>query len=346
MSNSKHTDISTYPDISSAIRIFSTVYREIRIIADRGATLPAKLQYPVFILDGGEEVKSIDQASKIWHWLTTGAATRATLVVCIGGGAVTDMAGFAASTYKRGVPTAIIPSTLLAAADAAIGGKTGIDLDGLKNQVGTFHQPEYVAIIPSLFTTLPPREILSGYGEMLKTALLDSAEAAAKMISIGQDILSEKEKLFTLIESCARFKQKICDEDFREQGMRKILNLGHTLGHALESFLRLHQRPISHGHAVIIGLLGEGIISHLRGALQSYYLNDIAGIIKNNYPYVSFSCQDYSEIIALMRQDKKNASPDAINMTLLDMPGSYRPDCIVTPEEITTSLDILRDYIS
>lgn len=301
------------------------------------------LQIPILEMEGGENCKNLNHARQVWQFMTDQNATRHTILLCIGGGSITDLGGFCASTFKRGLPHINVPTTLLGAVDAAIGGKTGIDFMNLKNQIGTFKLPLEVIIEPKFFLTLPAREILSGYAEALKTAYIDGTELFEKLIIIGNDILANKNQLFGLARELAEIKQRIVDSDPEEKDERRVLNMGHTIGHALESMYAEKQQPISHGHAVMAGLVAESLLSVRFAALDSSIPYTLAKILKTNYHVLKFDCSDYPHLLQLMRHDKKNPTPEAISFTISSEPGKWENGIIVNEKEIETALDIFRD---
>lgn len=300
---------------------------------------------PTLTIPGGEEIKTLSYASKVWQFLTEHHAMRNTTLVCVGGGATTDLGGFCASTFKRGIPHINVPTTLLAAVDASIGGKTGIDICGLKNQIGTFAMPERIITDPEFLSTLPDREILSGYAEALKTGIIAGGRLYADISNYGSDILVNRDKIYGMISQLAGVKIEIVKIDPKECGIRKILNLGHTAGHALESFSYSHNRPISHGHAVMAGMIIDSIIAALTHQVDKDITPILTSIYKKNYTAIPFSCDDYSELIALMKQDKKNASGGVITFILPVSPGHCEPCAISEYETIRTALDIYRDLV-
>ncbi len=303
------------------------------------------LDYPTIIVDAGDENKNIESLSSIWSRLIEQGATRKSLVINIGGGVVTDMGGFAAATFKRGLRFINVPTTLLSAVDAAVGGKTGINFNGLKNEIGAFAKADAVLISTILFSTLPPEEILSGYAEMLKHGLLSSESDYRELL--GYDILNANlESLLSLLEKSVKVKERIVTEDPFEKGIRRALNLGHTAGHAFESLAMRKKRPIPHGYAVAFGILLEMIISHSLEGFPSEEIYGYAEYLKNNgYGSPEIGCKDYDDIIELMRHDKKNDTPGAINFTLLSAPGTPLIDRTAPETEILTALDIFRDIM-
>lgn len=303
------------------------------------------LDYPLITVEPGDENKNLASLSKIWDGLISQGATRKSLAINIGGGVVTDMGGFAAATFKRGIRFINVPTTLLSAVDAAVGGKTGINFEGFKNEIGAFAPADAVVISTGLFSSLPPIELLSGYAEMLKHGLLSSADDYADLLKF--DILNaDLEKLLPLLEKSVKVKERIVEEDPHERGIRRALNLGHTAGHAFES-LAIHKgHPIPHGHAVAYGMLVEMILSHVIESFPSAELYRYASYLKDHgYGKPEFSCDDYPALVAYMRHDKKNDTPDTINFTLLSAPGTPLIDRTAPEKEILAALDIFRDLM-
>lgn len=303
------------------------------------------LPYPVISVAPGDENKNLDSLSQIWAALIRGGATRKSLVVNIGGGVVTDMGGFAAASFKRGIRFINVPTTLLSAVDAAVGGKTGINFEGFKNEIGAFAPADAVVISTTLFSTLPSEELLSGYAEMIKHGLLSSPEDYAELLAY--DILdADLDLLLPLLEKSVRVKERIVEEDPREKGIRRALNLGHTAGHAFESLAIRKGAPIPHGHAVAFGMLVEMILSHSAASFPSVELYRYANYLKEQgYGTPAVSCDDYDALIAYMRHDKKNDTPDVINFTMLSAPGRVLIDQTASEDQIRSALDIFRDLL-
>ena len=321
----------------------------VHIITDTNVgrkVLPSlQLDYPTIVVDAGDESKNLESLSSIWRNLIEQGATRKSLVINIGGGVVTDMGGFAAATFKRGVRFINVPTTLLSAVDAAVGGKTGINFNGLKNEIGAFAKADAVIISTIMFATLPPEEMLSGYAEMLKHGLLSSESDYRELL--GFDILNVNlAHLLPLLGKSVKVKEKIVTEDPFEKGIRRALNLGHTAGHAFESLAMRKKRPIPHGYAVAFGILLEMIISHSLENFPSEEIYRYATYLKDNgYGSPEIDCKDYDEIIELMHHDKKNDTQGSINFTLLSAPGTPLIDRTASETEILASLDIFRDIM-
>lgn len=305
---------------------------------------PPLASAPIITIEAGDNHKNLDSLRHIWEQMQELGMTRKSMLVNVGGGVVTDIGGFAAATFKRGVRFVNLPTTLLAAVDASVGGKTGINFGGLKNEIGVFCDADAVVIATTWLTTLPEREIRSGYAEMLKHGLLSSAEDYRSLL--GFDIAAaDFTGLLPLLERSVGVKKRIVEEDPREQGLRRALNLGHTCGHAFESLALRRGRPVPHGYAVAWGLVVDAVLSHMRLGLRSEVVHELADYVRRVYGAPAISCEDYPELIELMSHDKKNATPGAINFTLLDAPGRVHIDSVAGRKEIEASLDIFRDLM-
>ncbi|MDE5785903.1 MAG: 3-dehydroquinate synthase [Duncaniella sp.] len=299
----------------------------------------------IITFPAGEDNKNLDTCTAIWQDMTQSGMTRRSLVVNIGGGVTTDMGGFAAATFKRGARFINIPTTLLCAVDAALGGKTGVDFGGLKNEIGVFAPADAVIVDAGLFGSLPQSHLLSGYGEMLKHSLLHSQEMFAETLAL--DILdASAAEINRHLELNIAVKSAIVDSDPLERGPRKALNLGHTFGHALESISIGRGHVLPHGIAVVHGLAVAMILSHLEKKLPTEYILHLASLIKQHgFTAPPISCDDYPALIELMGHDKKNAVAGHILFTLLDSPGCPVTDVEISPDLLRTALDIYRDLI-
>lgn len=298
-------------------------------------------QFPLLKIPEGEAGKTPATLVSAWEFLLREGATRRSIIVNIGGGSVSDLGGFAAATYMRGIDYINVPTTLLAAVDASIGGKTGIDVSGVKNLAGAFRIPLAVLNIPEFMSSLPYAEVLSGYGEMLKCGFLDSAELASALLAADTDIAS----LASYMDKVQGVKRRIVEEDPCEKNIRRTLNLGHTAGHALESLLREKGEPVPHGIAVAYGLLIELLLANSLLGFPSRWINALAVKIRESFPRCSFSCNDYEEIIAFMSADKKNFDKKNIRFALPVSPGDCRIDMAASVSEIKNCLDICRDML-
>ena len=253
---------------------------------------------------------------------------------------VTDLGGFAASTFKRGINYINIPTTLLAMVDASVGGKTGINFRGLKNEIGVFSNASTVILDTAFLKTLDAANICSGYAEMLKHGLISNEKMWAKLVNF--DLTQpDLEQLRTMVADSVAVKQRIVTEDPLEQGIRKALNLGHTAGHAFEAFA-LQKHPILHGYAVAYGLICELYLSAVKTGFPSDKMHQTVSFIKAHYGKMTITCDDYPTLLELMTHDKKNTA-GIINFTLLGGIGDIRINQTATQEEIYEALDFYRE---
>lgn len=284
-------------------------------------------------LPAGEIHKNIQTVAAIWKDLTDQQFRRDGLIINLGGGVITDMGGFAAATYKRGVDFINIPTTLLAMVDAAIGGKTGIDFFDFKNQVGVMQDAVGVFCDVAFLQSLPQNELMSGFSEVLKHGLI----ADSKYFDYCTYTEFDQLKWEKVVEGSIKIKGDIVAQDPKEKGMRKLLNFGHTVGHALES-LRLEQgQPILHGFGVIAGMLMETKISFDKGMINDHYFNKITAALDNLYDRLPCSSKDIPALIEKMKNDKKNHDEN-INFTLLEGIGKGVFNQTATEKEITDAL--------
>lgn len=269
-------------------------------------------------IDSGEENKTLEVCYQLWKTLADYKADRKSLLINLGGGVITDMGGFIASTYKRGIDFINIPTTLLSQIDASVGGKTGVDFEGLKNVIGVFNEPKGVFIYPEFLTTLDKRQMLSGYAEALKHALIKDAEYWPEL---KKGMLSDAENWLDLIVRSVNIKNDIVLNDPLEKNERKLLNFGHTIGHAIESFsLENDEIPLCHGEAIAIGMICESYISNKNNKMKAADLEDISSTIKSFYSYYELEELNFHSYIELMKHDKKNEGVE-INFTLLSKIG-------------------------
>lgn len=292
----------------------------------------------------GESNKTIAPVTRMWQQMLTASADRQSLIINIGGGITTDLGGFAAACYMRSIRYVNVPTTLLGAVDAACGGKTGVNIGGVKNIAGAFHIPAATIISPQFLTTLPAAQILSGWAEMLKHALLISPEAISRYLAIAPLTLDSAEWL-PLIQESVDYKRSVADADPHEKGLRRILNLGHTAGHAIEALLNDRGKPTTHGHAVATGTVTALVLSHLHAGFDSKLLHRFARTIRELYPPIHITCADYPALLALMHHDKKNRGSGSINFVLLSAPGSPIESTPIDDESVKTALDITRDLL-
>ena len=295
----------------------------------------------VITIGATDQHKTLDTLSHVWSELQRMGATRHSLMINLGGGMVTDLGGFAASTFERGIHYINIPTTLLSMVDASVGGKTGINFGGLKNEIGVFNNADCVILDTEFLKTLDQENILSGYAEMLKHGLIDCEEHWAEILKNLED-LDNLERLASLVSKSVAVKQHIVTEDPTEKGLRKALNLGHTAGHAFES-LALERTPILHGYAVAYGLVVELYLSCVKTDFPTDKMRQTVQFIKEHYGKMTITCDDYPHLLELMHHDKKNEG-SAINFTLLAGIGELRINQTATEEEIKEALDFYREY--
>ena len=315
----------------------------------------------------GDSNKSLDAVSHVWSELQRMGATRHSLLVNLGGGMVTDLGGFAASTFKRGISYINIPTTLLSMVDASVGGKTGFNFGGLKNEIGVFSEPHNVLIDTQFLKTLDRENLLSGYAEMLKHGLISDVPTWAELLAFplvspenleSPDYPKRPENpenpdnpdypaLADMLEKSVAVKQRIVTEDPKEQGLRKALNLGHTIGHAIESLAMSgtadgRLKPILHGYAVAYGLVCELYLSVIKTGFPTDRMRQTVHFIRENYGRLPITCDDYPTLLQLMTHDKKNTANE-INFTLLGDIGDIRINQTATRQEIEEALDFYRE---
>lgn len=293
------------------------------------------------VIGATDQNKTLESLAHVWSKLQQGGATRHSLMVNLGGGMVTDLGGFAASTFKRGIPYINIPTTLLSMVDASVGGKTGINFGGLKNEVGVFNNARAVILDTVFLQTMDQENILSGYAEMLKHGLISSEQMWAELMTFDFETVHSA-KLKDMLSDSVAVKQRIVTEDPTEKGLRKALNLGHTAGHAFES-LALERKPVLHGYAVAWGLVVELYLSCIKTGFPQDKMRQTVAFIREHYGRMSITCDDYPRLLELMHHDKKNVG-QTINFTLLGDIGDIRINQTATEEEIKEALDFYREY--
>lgn len=284
-------------------------------------------------LPSGEVHKNIQTVAAIWKDLTDNRFRRDGLIINLGGGVITDMGGFAAATYKRGIDFINIPTTLLAMVDAAIGGKTGVDFFEFKNQVGVIKDAEAVFCDVAFLETLPKNELMSGFAEVLKHGLI----ADSKYFDYCTYTDFDKLKWEKVVEGSVKIKGDIVAQDPHEKGMRKLLNFGHTIGHAIESHRLDQGKPILHGFGVIAGMIIETRLSYNKGLVNEHYFNKIVDALDKLYNRIQIIPEDILPMLDRMKNDKKNHN-DEINFTLLESIGKGVFNQTATPEEITDAI--------
>ena len=292
-------------------------------------------------IGAGDIHKNIETLAHVWKELGDNGATRHSLIINLGGGMVTDLGGFAASTFKRGIKYINIPTTLLAMVDASVGGKTGINFNGLKNEIGVFSPAQSVLINTEFLKTLDMNNILSGYAEMLKHGLISTTGHWAELLTFDMNNI-DYQALQTLVDKSVKIKEDIVTQDPYEKGIRKALNLGHTVGHAFESLAMETNRPVLHGYAVAWGIVCELYFSHLKVGFPKDKLRQTLQFIKENYGVFVFDCKQYDRLYEFMTHDKKN-SAGIINFTLMGEVGDIRINQSAPKQEIMDMLDFYRE---
>ena len=325
-------------------------YSKVLVLTDRntGAHCLPVLQellpdfdgFDVIEVDPGEENKNIDFCVGIWKMMLDFGADRQSLLINLGGGVVTDMGGFTASTFKRGIDFVQVPTTLLSQVDASVGGKTGVDMDNVKNIIGTFAQPKAVFIASKFLQTLERRQVVSGFAEVIKHGLI--ADRAFYETIKGLDALAIS---LEHVQHSVSIKNNVVMQDPLEKGLRKILNFGHTIGHALEGYsLANDANPLLHGEAIAAGMICEAYLAHQLNGLSESALNDIIHTFRTHFPDYVYSPEIYGELLTLMKNDKKNAG-DRIGFALLSDIGQCSIDVFVGEDRIRESLDFYRNLV-
>lgn len=301
--------------------------------------LETEISFEILEVEPGEEMKNIQTVNHLWEILTEMQADRKALIINLGGGVITDMGGFIASTYKRGIQFINIPTTLLSMCDASIGGKTGIDLMHYKNMVGTFSFPEQIFVYPQFLETLPYKELRSGFAEMLKHGLIADKGHWENLIQLQKlDVVG----VLPHIQTSMDIKQQVVDLDFHEKNVRKTLNFGHTIGHAIESLCLEKENPILHGEAVALGMICESHLSYLECLISKEDSELIVENIQKYYSFIDLTEFNDEEIFTLLLNDKKNEDAK-INFSLLSGIGSCIFDHQCTTENIQTALNYYKN---
>ena len=301
--------------------------------------------YHLLTIEAGEMSKNLASVQVVWDFLLKHRATRQALLVNLGGGMITDLGGFAAATYMRGIRFVNIPTTLLAMVDASSGGKTGFDYQGVKNVIGTFTQPLTTLIHIDFLRTLPGDELLSGFAEMLKHALIASKDEWVKLLQLIEEELPQEQFVEVLGDSGAlqasiKIKENIVAQDPCEAGLRKTLNFGHTVGHAIES-AALDHGTLPHGYCVLWGMVAELYLSVVNLGCPREVLHHLTRVMLQYYGRPQCDCRQREQLIQRMYQDKKNSANQAPNFTLLRAVGEPVINQYVSEEEINEALEYL-----
>ncbi len=297
----------------------------------------------VIEIKSGEINKNLESCKRIWEQLIKAGADRHSILINLGGGVIGDMGGFCASTYMRGIRFIQVPTTLLAQVDASVGGKLGIDYLNLKNIIGQFNDPLQVFADPVFFKTLPKRQLKSAYAEIFKHALIKDAEHWKQVSKI--DTLEETNSWSQIIYHSINIKKEVVEADPFEKGERKILNFGHTIGHAVESFYLNSKQAYLHGEAIGIGMICEAYLSHQKNDLSEAALNEIIESLFDVYDLRKVPTRYLDDIIALMSKDKKNKD-GALMFSLLSQIGTCTYNVSCDPNEILSSLQYYNDVLS
>ncbi len=294
----------------------------------------SRIKGSVIQIQSGEQNKDIDTLQSIWEQMLREGMTRKSLLINLGGGVIGDMGGFAASTYMRGMTFIQVPTTLLSMVDASVGGKLGIDFRQMKNMVGVFNAPHLVWIDTHYLKTLPADEIQSGMGEVIKHSLIADKQLW-KQLRNHPTISDWK----SLVKRNVEIKKAVVAADPKEQGIRKILNYGHTVGHAIESHYLHTDSPLLHGQAIIMGMLVENIISRDRGILSPKHCHQINTYLADQVKNLSLSASatDFESMLLTMAKDKKNSN-GKLKLSLLQKPGSCTYNVTVSPQEVLRAL--------
>jgi 3-dehydroquinate synthase len=295
-------------------------------------------QYIEISISSGEENKTLDTCTAIWQTLTDNHADRHALLINLGGGVICDMGGFCARTYKRGIRFWNVPTTVLSQVDASVGGKLGVDFGVFKNHIGLFSEPDLVFIDPVFFKTLPDDQVTSGFAEMIKHCLIRDRAGFERL---KQTEIKKLDWQYWIPNS-VKIKKAVVEEDPHEKGLRKILNFGHTIGHAVESFYLGTDKALKHGEAIAIGMIAEIYLSVKNCELTQATANNIISYLLKTFPVQIIKEQEVSEIVKLASHDKKNKA-GRINAVLLNDIGNPTIDSVITEDEIQEALNY---YIS
>ena len=292
---------------------------------------------PVLCMEAGEEYKHLGSCEKIWQQLSDLGADRKSLLINVGGGVVTDLGGFVAAAFKRGIDFVNVPTSLLSMVDASVGGKTGVDFNGLKNQIGVITHPKLVLIDTQYLNTLPAEEYRSGYAEMLKHGIIQDPDYFSELSEFKP---LDQSTIVDHIHHSVAIKNKVVQQDLNESNFRKILNYGHTLGHAIETYCltQPHKENLLHGEAIAVGMVMEAYLAsqHCGFAIDS--AEEIRRVFLGIFPKVDFSKSDREAILALLKYDKKN-SHGKTKFVLLHEIGQPAIDIEVSAENLNAAFD-------
>ena len=343
----KETNVVLADDLAADLTVLLESYKDekIFVLTDENTY---KLCFPliekvpgvdgrrVVVIGAGDGHKDTKTLIKVWEFLVEKGADRHSVLVNLGGGMPCDLGGFAAATFKRGIPFVNIPTTLLAQVDASVGGKTGINFKGYKNEIGSFKQAETVLLDTTLLQSLDRENLLSGFAEMIKHAFLKGPEMLERTLAF--DILNpDMKELGLLVADSVLIKDYYVTADPLEKNIRKALNLGHTVGHAFESFSLKRNKPVLHGYAVAFGMVPELYLAHIKLGFDMELVKKYSRYVKEVYGLFDYSVMDYDRLYETMTHDKKNQS-GRINFTLLKSPGEVAINIHCDQKEIEEAL--------
>ena len=320
-------DATAVEKLKKLVQVLDKQHRKIFILCDEHTrfyclpkleTIISASSFELLVVPAGENSKTIETAACLCEQLLAKNADKKSVLLCLGGGMITDLGGFAAAVFKRGMDCIFVPTSLMAQVDASIGGKNALNLRHLKNQIGLFSSPKAIFILTPFLQTLPPKEILSGYAEMLKHGLIADRNYWNQLKNIQDinDLLS-----IEYIQKSVEIKSAVCSQDKRENNIRKKLNFGHTVGHSLEAFFRSKHTPIPHGEAVAMGIIAESHLSWQNKMLDKEEFMEIKQVFQEKFIFPKIDATDYSEIIRLMASDKKRINEN-FNFTFLNPIGT------------------------
>ncbi|GAB5555384.1 MAG: 3-dehydroquinate synthase [Saprospiraceae bacterium] len=319
--NKQYTKIVVLVDENTAVHCLPILKKELHAI------------FEIIQIPAGEQHKNIQTCQLIWTQMMQLKLSRKALCINLGGGVIGDMGGFCASTFKRGMDFVQIPTTLLSQVDASIGGKLGIDFMQVKNSIGVFNNPQMVLVNPDFLKTLSKAEIRSGFAEIIKHSLIADGKEWQRIQKMK---VLEEIDWTSLIEPSLQIKKQVVETDPFEHGLRKALNFGHTIGHALEGYALETEQPLLHGEAIAIGMVCEAYLSHVNNQLSEKELMDIVAFFKHTYDYWAIPLEAFDAFIALMRNDKKNKGSE-INFSFIPKAGTVKVNQTADEEQIRQS---------
>ncbi len=299
-----------------------------------------KNQIEKIVVNPGEQFKNITTIQEIWRKLQTLGADRKSLLINLGGGVIGDTGGFAASTYMRGIDFLQIPTTLLSQVDASIGGKVGINFDGVKNLIGSFNQPVGVLCDVSILKTLPKREFIEGFGEVIKHGIIADKQYF-NFVTSKRPLEFNQEELGRIIKRSCEIKKEIVEGDVTEKNSRRLVNFGHTIGHALESISLETKNPLLHGEAVSLGMVAEARISVIKGLLKDEQLQEVIKVLEDASLPIRYEIFETEKVLKNIKSDKKSEG-GKVYFTLIKAIGKAVTGQRVLDEEIIKALEFIK----